>query len=226
MINKTIRFLFLCLSFSYCTLSNAQEADVIIMAGQSNMMGTANAESDLPTELQSEQSDLYISGLLLTNSDWELMDAPNTGVYGNNIEFEGFGPEITFARRVADTTGRPIFILKWALGGHDLDDGFLGQNGKGEDALYNYLVREKSKIENNLLSQYGLTANYKAFLWMQGESDANAELSVKYRDNLDILFNRVRQDFKADLPVIIGRISDFTTTDDWNRVRDAQVDWA
>ena len=205
----------------------AQTADVYILAGQSNMMGTNNSESDLPAYLRSQQNDLFISGLLLDNSpSWMKMDAPNTGKYGNSLEFRCHGPEITFARKISDTTGRPTYVLKWALGGQNLHNDFLGKGGKGSDALYPYLTREKEKLEKRLNEQYGLTANYRAFVWMQGESDATSDLAPKYKQNLTDLVSRVRQDFKSNLPVVVGRLSNWQNGGDWGKVRQAQVDWA
>lgn len=207
--------------------AQAQTADVYILAGQSNMMGTGNSESDLPQYLRGQQNDLFISGLLLDNQpDWMKMDAPNTAKYGNNLEFRGHGPEITFARRISDTTGRPTYVIKWALGGQNLDNDFLGNAGKGNDALYPYLTREKTKIEQRLQQQYGLTADYKAFIWMQGESDATSTLAPKYQSNLTELARRVRQDFRANLPIVVGRLSNWQSGGDWGTVRQAQVNWA
>ncbi|MFC4701157.1 sialate O-acetylesterase [Glaciecola siphonariae] len=223
---KRITLLLAVLGLLWSVSAYAQQADVYILAGQSNMMGHGTNENGLPSALRGKQNDLYVAGLVLdSGSSWVNIDAPNSNKYGNQLEFSGFGPEVTFARRISDSTGRPTFILKWALGGQNLDNDFLGNGGKGDNALYPYLVREKTKLEDSLQRQYGLSANYKAFVWMQGESDATPDLSTKYRNNLTTLFDKVRSDFGANIPVIVGRISDFTSSSDWNRVRNAQVNW-
>ncbi len=62
------------------------------------------------------------------------------------------------------------------------------------------------------------------FCWMQGERDAKEKLSAAYGDALTTLVANLRRDLKQPkMNVVIGRLSDFSTTDHWNTVRDAQV---
>lgn len=62
------------------------------------------------------------------------------------------------------------------------------------------------------------------FCWMQGERDAKEKLSAAYADALTTLVANLRRDLKQPkMNVVIGRLSDFSTTDHWNNVRNAQV---
>ncbi len=198
-----------------------EEVDVFVMAGQSNMMGQGTTVAGLPDGLQCEQKDLFFVDLFNHEGTWRKMDPPNTTRYGSPPAEAGFGPEILFARTVANKTGRRVFIFKWALGAQNLDKDFLGK-----DRLYDWMAGNRAKIGKDLAERFGARPRYRAFLWMQGESDANAEMAPRYLGNLKKLFERVRSDFGANLPVIIGRISDFTDSPDWMMVREAQVEWA
>ena len=59
---------------------------------------------------------------------------------------------------------------------------------------------------------------------MQGERDAKEKLSAAYEESLRTLIANLRKDL--DVPrmgFVIGRLSDFSTTEHWEAVRAAQV---
>ena len=64
-----------------------------------------------------------------------------------------------------------------------------------------------------------------AFVWMQGESDAQRGLADTYEANLRGLIAQLRGDLKRpDVAVVIGRLSEFKNGQaDWDKVRAAQV---
>ncbi|MDC0298635.1 sialate O-acetylesterase [bacterium] len=62
------------------------------------------------------------------------------------------------------------------------------------------------------------------FLWMQGERDAKEKLSAAYEESMNTLIADLRKDLNApEMNFVIGRLSDFSTTEHWEAVRAAQV---
>lgn len=62
------------------------------------------------------------------------------------------------------------------------------------------------------------------FCWMQGERDAKEKLSKAYETALAKLIANLRRDLKQpEMNFVIGRLSDFSTTAEWEAVRKAQV---
>jgi hypothetical protein len=62
------------------------------------------------------------------------------------------------------------------------------------------------------------------FLWMQGERDAKEKLSAAYEESMNTLIADLRKDLNApEMNFVIGRLSDFSTTEHWEAVRTAQV---
>jgi hypothetical protein len=65
------------------------------------------------------------------------------------------------------------------------------------------------------------------FLWMQGERDAKEKLSAAYEESMNTLIANLRKDLDAsEMNFVIGRLSDFSTTEHWEAVRTAQVNVA
>lgn len=62
------------------------------------------------------------------------------------------------------------------------------------------------------------------FLWMQGERDAKEKLSAAYEESMKTLIANLRKDLNApEMNFVIGRLSDFSTSEHWEAVRAAQV---
>ncbi|MDG2399302.1 MAG: sialate O-acetylesterase [Akkermansiaceae bacterium] len=62
------------------------------------------------------------------------------------------------------------------------------------------------------------------FLWMQGERDAKEKLSAAYEESMNTLIANLRKDLDTpNMNFVIGRLSDFSTSDHWEAVRAAQV---
>lgn len=62
------------------------------------------------------------------------------------------------------------------------------------------------------------------FLWMQGERDAKTNLAAAYRESMETLVGNLRKDLDAPgMHFVIGRLSDFSTSGQWETVRAAQV---
>lgn len=65
------------------------------------------------------------------------------------------------------------------------------------------------------------------FCWMQGERDAKEKLSKAYEAAFTTLIANLRRDLKQpNMNFVIGRLSDFSTADEWEAVRKTQVSLA
>ena len=182
-------------------------AKVIIMAGQSNMVGHSMVDS--LTEEQLAKYRAGFSNVLIYNScnpfnpktdKRNLTDAfvPVTAGMGripdNTADWPGgcFGPELGLAeylsRQYPDET---FYIIKDATGGTGLHDRWyspssfaaLGVDALPENSLYAHLL---TRVDEGmrLLEDGGINAKIVAFLWMQGEDDSTKVANVSLYDTL------------------------------------------
>ena len=66
------------------------------------------------------------------------------------------------------------------------------------------------------------------FIWMQGESDANNQLSEVYEESFHKLLQQLKMDLgREDLYFVLGRINDYARSrpdnEHWRKVRESQV---
>ena len=200
--------------------------DVYIIAGQSNADGRA-LESDLPSgsPLAGVQSNAIISyinpgepnGDVSVNSGGFVPLRPGFSVAPGEDRSAGvpsgtnyFGLELSFAASIGSATGsnNPIAIIKVTRGGTSLRAdwrvGDPAEPGVATGFLYTALL---SHIQSSLdeLTDNGNTANIKGFLWHQGEGDSNSTSS--YAERFTDLVEGVRNQFGADIPVVLGELS-------------------
>jgi hypothetical protein len=184
---------FLLLLLPYLLWSEPSHAEkeslvVFIFAGQSNMVGKRSKAAELPKDYQGEQAKV----LIFTDGKWERyrpgLDQPS-----------GFGPEVSAALELAKTTGKPIGIIKHAVGGTNLAHQW---NPAAEKSLYATL---KKKVKAATEEQYLL--KIEGAFWMQGGADARSdEMANAYPANLDALIAAMRRDFKNPaLSFVAGR---------------------
>jgi len=120
---------------------------------------------------------------------------------GRNVV--GFG--MTFARRLAEATGRTVLLIPGARG----DTSFTPKNGFTWDPadrttrrnLYRDAVRA---IDLALRRHPGSTV--EVVLWHQGETDVPLMSAARYQDKLDSLIDDLRARYGAELPVILGQM--------------------
>lgn len=176
----------------------AVEVDVYILAGQSNMEGRADRH-DLPPRLQGPQQDV----LFYHNAAWTAL-AP--GSSRRPAPPDGFGPELSFGRALADqaTPRLRIALIKHAVGGTSLSDDWEPRAGRQSVQLL-----EKVRHALAALIAAGHSPRLRAFVWMQGERDAaTREQAEPYADRLRAFIGHMRSELKAPaLPFIIGRIT-------------------
>lgn len=172
---------------------------VIILAGQSNMVGWADSrEIPGPFRTPPPNVTLYLNG------------QPATLGGGKT-----FGPEVSFAHALARRFPRHEIILhKFAENGTSLlawspiwTPELAARSGNGpEGPLYHKLIDIVTR------NQGTPPRPISAFLWMQGERDArHGDVAEGYGRNLAGLVAALRYDFRSpDAAFIFGEICSFT----------------
>ncbi len=180
---------------------------VILMAGQSNMVGYSDA-TNVPAPLKTQANVLYYDGspqTLTTPSPvlGELKVSYNRNVAGY------FGPEIAFGHKMAtDHPGTQYALVKYAFGGS-----YLASDPNSWDISLsnNQYANFKLTVSNALsaLTSAGYAPEISGMLWLQGESDAfNQAMANAYEANLTALIRDVRGLYGVNLPFVIGGIGD------------------
>lgn len=181
------------------------EVDVYIIAGQSNAQGLAPI-SGLPGNLQ-----VTLTGVKIYQTGTKVYEdmLAGTNNYGQNAA--QFGPEVKLGKSLLDYGKHPYFI-KFGVGGSCLSTlqpgGVLNWNvastNQNLDILKGYI-----RAGLNEINRLGYTPRIRAFIWMQGESDAiDSGSSTAYQTNLENFISNVRSYVGlSNMPFVIGRIN-------------------
>ena len=188
-------------------------ANVIIMAGQSNMFGPAPLTQEIIDKYANvDYSNVFIKyaninfdvdangkvlntmSTVFSNSDFQKYEV-GIGAQGNTY----FGPELALAYHLATNpafAGQQWYIVKYAPAGTAL----------GSQWTSNCSIDGKTTTLTNDMLDYVQTAidslsddfdvHVRSFMWMQGESDASTSASANnYAALEETLVNRVREEF-------------------------------
>ncbi|MCK4998686.1 MAG: hypothetical protein KAS23_04095, partial [Anaerohalosphaera sp.] len=203
-------------SFEFADLTVTEDSakakmKVYLLGGQSNMDGRADND-DLPSELQLPQSDVQI---YFEGSWYDLQPGLSFLQLG-----QSFGPEVTFGRELADSYNEKIALIKYARGGTSLAGDWDPVSG----SHYNIFLNEVEDALSTLVTQYDVEV--AGMIWMQGERDSKfLDMANAYEANLTDFIAAVRVEFSvADMPFVIGQISEAGTWTYGNIVRQAQAD--
>jgi hypothetical protein len=126
--------------------------------------------------------------------------------YGNfNLKTKGgFGPEIGMVRTLATKESRPLAVIKTAFSGTSVAGDWNVDRPGQADACYRAMIDE-TKAALAAAQAKGVTLRPRAFVWVQGESDANAKDSPAYAANVTKMLQRLRGDLGApDLILLLG----------------------
>lgn len=192
-----------------------QPLKVFVLAGQSNAMGQYANKSLLPPELQNTQEAV----ILRADGTWTALQPGRNAATTND-----FGPEITFGRDMAAAwPDQNIAIVKVGYGATTLA---VDWNPDSPGARYTDLLNAVNTAMAEL--SVGYDAELTGMLWMQGESDAlNLGYAQAYETNLKNFILSVREDLGvAELPFVIGQISEAPAWTYGSIVRQAQADVA
>jgi len=208
-------------------LAHAETRDLILVAGQSNAVGYDAYAEELPADPKDTATMFWwrvgdpppdeFDGTSM--HQWTTLQyqprtpamsgdaAKKTGrQYGNfNKKSKGgFGPEIGMVRTLATKEPRPLAVIKTAFSGTSVaGDWNVDLPGKA-DACYRAMIDE-TKAALTAAKARDVTLRPRAFVWVQGESDANAKDAPAYAANLTKMVNRLRADLSApDLILLLG----------------------
>jgi len=133
----------------------------------------------------------------------------------------GAGLGLAFGTAYAQATGRPVGLIPAAHGGTSLEQWNPKRKGEGLGSLYGAML-ERLRLS-------GGSARLRGILWYQGESDATAAEAPTYATRFAKWIAAVRRDTgKPRLPVIavqIGCVADANReTGPWGQIREAQLE--
>ena len=208
-------------------LAAAETRDLILVAGQSNAVGYDAYAEELPADPKDAATMFWwrvgdpppdefdgTSARQWTTLQYQprtpAMEgeaAKKTGrQYGNfNRKTKGgFGPEIGMVRTLATKESRPLAVIKTAFSGTSVAaDWNVGRPGQA-DACYRAMINEaKAAIADAKTKD--VTLRPRAFVWVQGESDANAKDAPAYVANLTAMLKALRSELEVpDLILLLG----------------------
>lgn len=202
--------------------SLADEVDVYLFGGQSNMQGVAKVEN-IPAELDRKIPNVFF----FNGASFEPFVIGRTR---SSVRASLFGPEVGFALEMS-AKGRPIYLIKYSSSGMPLHHGWNGNRWEGgeaaegrrnfhpgqssSDSRQGTLYREmlsRFKKGLQLLQENGDEPSVRGFIWMQGEQDSKHEQSaIAYAANLKQLRDRIAEDLLIDdeLPMAYGQVLPF-----------------
>jgi len=179
------------------------QLDLFLFIGQSNMAGRGYITDNYKSSIK----DVY---LLTPNGDMEPARNPlnKYSTIRKQIDLQGVGPAYSFAKAIADKTGRKLGLVVNARGGSSINSWLKG-------AKDDYYGEALSRIRQAM--KYG---TLKAIIWHQGEADSrNLEA---YMAKLQKLVADLREDLgDTKLPVIVGEIAEWRmngTSDAFNKM--------
>ena len=239
----------LCFSLMGCAGSSSSATtktpvDVIIMGGQSNMVGCSTysnlAESVGNTKFSEYQTGY--KGLKIAYDCWTKNGALDyarqnssrnkfvASLLGEGNSDLTFGPEIGMAEAFLAKRNDKVFFIKYACGASNLLDDWAGpSSGKMTTMYANFLAYVKAQIQ--VLSDSGYDPTIKVMCWMQGEGDSYPGYCEEYYDQLRYFVKDLRTELKdyeggTDFAFVDGGISDSTSWPKYLTVNEAKKQFA
>lgn len=187
---------------------HADDYDIYIAAGQSNMDGRA-FNSELVGALEvwkmpQPNAEIYYYSQGVSSPTWRAL---TPGFANGSLPPFGtrFGPELSFAAAMAaNSGGRKVGIIKVSLGGSALATLWSPPSGFMYQAL-----RDSIELAMQQLAARGDTGGIRGVIWHQGESDETTARTPVYEENLTQFVHAVRNDLlgNSTLPFIIGELA-------------------
>ncbi len=199
----------------------ADNIDLFIMAGQSNMQGWRSDAASYPADKNHLDKRIlfYFKALNYDSSHtkWETL-RPQKGHFRKGH----FGPEVSFSRALFKNKHLKPAIFKYSSGGTSLKNDWK-TSGKG--GLYDDMITNLKKAITTLEMQ-GHKVTPRAIVWIQGESDADNEtLASEYYWHLKRMLTHLRNNVlhKPNLPVILSVDEQHPRVQQNPQVVDAQI---
>ncbi len=217
-----------------------EEADIWVLAGQSNMQGYGLLSG--PPKLNPRvmvfgldnrwmppvppthrvytaaapvyQATIREKNPGITDEAWKTMEEGERKSPSNTT-----GPDRTFAEAIVDATGRRVGLLPCALGSTSMADWDPAKLQQGDRSLYGTMIERIRRVGGRV----------KGVLWYQGESDAGSgpTLAAFPAAFLNLVDSLRRDTGIADLPFIYVQISRFALENQelapsWDALREQQ----
>lgn len=219
---KAFNVLILILFFSFgCKAQESKEIYVILLAGQSNMIGAGNydeLDSSIRERVKKISNRVLISHGNMAQIPLTYFDNKPTEKYNFT---KRFGPEIMMGLTLAERYPEKEFLfIKRAVGGTSLYGAWnpeltaekAKEIEKGEWKQAANLNEIYIKLINDNLEKLdkkGKAYKIMVMTWMQGENDAVLEKAAKsYSENLEKLILKYRTTFNVkEMPFVFGQIN-------------------
>jgi carbohydrate esterase-like sialic acid-specific acetylesterase len=121
----------------------------------------------------------------------------------HDVRSKGVGFGVTFAKQLADATGRWVLLVPASRG----DTAFTPKNGYTWDPVDRRtrvnLYRDAVGSVDEVLSRHP-GSEVAAVLWHQGETDVPLMSARNYQGRLDFVIDDLRTRYGARVPVIVG----------------------
>ncbi|MFA7067473.1 MAG: sialate O-acetylesterase [Erysipelotrichia bacterium] len=197
----------LCLSSTACS-ANKTPVDVVIMAGQSNMVGCSrftylndSANSVKYQEYLDGYSGIRIAYDCLTKSSLDVYPEQNTSrgkfvkvMLGQGNADITFGPEVGMGETLSKTIyNNKIVLIKYACGASNLLDDWAAPTSGRINGLYDRFVRYV-RAQIKVLQDDGFIPSIRAMCWMQGEGDSYPGYSTQYLTQLSYFVDDLRDE--------------------------------
>lgn len=181
--------------------------NVIVCAGQSNMVGNGHrTSSGIPPYLQVQEDVLYCVNIYTYQRDWGYLGDVPSGSGGGGWYHAS---EVTIGRTLADAyPDQKWAIIKVAKNGTHLFNTGNAMKSWNVNAVGNLYDWSSTYIQQQLdkLAAMGYLPEVRGFVWIQGEGDCHPVRGLAYEDNLTDLIAEWRTDFAADAGVFIGMV--------------------
>lgn len=215
------------------------DADLWILAGQSNMQGCGPFDQPFPEHprIWAFGSDYRwapgvpplhhlhcahdpVHDLIMLDRGHDPAELKRLRALGREGAARAVGPGYFFARELLSLIddARTIALLPVAHGGSSLDEWAPDRPEPAEQTLYGAMLKR--------LAASGLKP--RGVLWYQGESDAQPGLAETYGERFKRWVTRLREDVAdADLPILTVQLARVTSWGDeprhWDRLRREQL---
>lgn len=171
-------------------MSSNDTPRIVLVAGQSNMVGYRTVRKDLPPRWRKALPNC----LYWTGNGWSALQA------GQLKQRSAFGPELTLAQRFASHGEGPVGIVKVARNGSYIERHWSPDI---KDGLFSRLIEQAQSALGHQPSRLC------GMIWLQGEADCIEEEDANlYRVRFTRLIQTVRLALSApSLPVIAGIVN-------------------
>lgn len=222
--------------------------DVVLMGGQSNMVG-CSAYSILRNTIEASKFNEYTtgySGIKIAYDCWTKNEDSSyaeqnssKGKFVSSMLGEGnsdltFGMEVGIGEKLSNEGyNTKVCLIKFACGASALSLDWTAPSSGSVSTMYTKFVEYVTQ-ELNTLKTSGYEPHIKAMLWMQGEGDAFPSISGDYLNQLNYFVKDLRKEFASysdtsdniGFAFIDGGISDSTAWPDYKTVNTAKQQFA